>query len=348
LTLHQDIVRSLSSGLVTTDPQGTVLTVNAAAAEMLGVAPAAFDGAAIEALLPGVSALLPTDPQAEVRRADLTVKAGAGELTLGVSVSPLRDVREQVIGRVINFQDLTELKRLEQHMRRAERLATVGQLAAGVAHEIRNPLASISGSIELLRQAPQVSEDDRSLMTIVTREIDRLNALITDLLDYANPRPPQVVEFDLVVLVDETLQVARQDRALADIALTVTAPARLPIAADPAQLRQVLWNLVRNAADAAAAGGRHVGVTIRDEPAVAGVAIEVTDDGPGIPAEQVARIFDPFFTTKRRGTGLGLATCHALVADHAGRIDVDSAPGRGTTMIVRLPARPASGGTVAG
>lgn len=342
VTLHRDIVRSLSSGLITTDLAGNVLTVNDAALELLrldGDRPSPVGGPA-DALLPGLPALLPARPDGEVRRADLTIQVVDGEqLSLGVSVSPLRDVGEAVIGRVINFQDLTELKRLELHMRRAERLATVGQLAAGVAHEIRNPLASISGSIELLRLAPQVSDDDRSLMTIVTREIDRLNALITDLLEYANPRPPQLVECDLAVVADETLQMLRQDRAFAEVEVSRAGPASVPVLADPAALRQVLWNLLRNAADASAAGGRHVAVRVLDGDD--GVGVEVRDDGAGIPPEHVARIFDPFFTTKRRGTGLGLATTHALVADHGGRIDVDSAPGRGTTMTVRLPRRPA-------
>src|SRR5262249_54730308 len=149
-----------------------------------------------------------------------------------------RDLKNQEIGRVINFQDLTELRRLEGHMRRAERLATVGQLAAGVAHEIRNPLASISGSIELLPASPPTSEDDRTLMTIVHREIQRLNVLIGDLLDYANPRPKEAVDFDLAVLISETLQVARGDDKFAEVELTSEVPPRLSISADPSKLRQ--------------------------------------------------------------------------------------------------------------
>ena len=256
-------------------------------------------------------------------------------VSIGVTVSPLRDVRDQEIGRVINFQDLTELRRLELQSRRAERLATVGQLAAGVAHEIRNPLASISGSIELLKQSPQASEDDRALMTIVHREIQRLNMLIGDLLDYANPRPSQPVEFDLGVLVEETLQVARADQAFAQIELAADVVQPLRIPADPAKLRQVLWNLVRNAADAALVGGKHVRVAVKATAKAATIA--VADDGPGIEQEALGRIFDPFFTTKKRGTGLGLATSHAVVAEHGGRIDVTTEVGKGTTMLVTLP-----------
>jgi two-component system sensor histidine kinase PilS (NtrC family) len=283
--------------------------------------------------MPGLSALIATG-HGELRRADLHI---AGDLTVGVTVSPLRDVKNQVIGRVVNFQDLTELRRLEAQSRRSERLAVVGQLAAGVAHEIRNPLASISGSIELLRQGPATSDEDRTLMAIIHREIQRLNVLIGDLLDYANPRPPQPVDFDLGVMVEETLQVARREQAFAAVHMAMAVDRPLPLHADAAKLRQLLWNLLRNAADAAALGGRHVHVdATRTFDAT---TLVVSDDGPGIPVDQQARIFDPFFTTKTQGTGLGLATCHAIAAEHGGHIDVDSEPGRGTQMIVTLPRK---------
>jgi len=299
--------------------------VNESAAEILGRGD--FAGEPIDRVMPGASAL-------QERRADLVI----GDKTVGVTVSPLRDERDQVVGRVINFQDLTELRRLEQHARRAERLATVGQLAAGVAHEIRNPLASISGSIELLRQGPQASDDDRTLMAIVNREIQRLNVLIGDLLDYANPRPLQLGELDLGSLVDETVRVARAEPAFADVELVAEIEQPLAIHADPAKLRQLVWNLIRNARDAALAGGKHVRVEVRRGPTSATIAVR--DDGPGIAKELVPTIFDPFVTTKEKGTGLGLATCHAVVAEHNGRIDVETGPDTGTTMTVTLPMSP--------
>ncbi len=326
LTLHQDIVRSLSSGLITTGPDGRVITANQVAGDILHTPADALIGQPLGELLPG----LPAASAGGSRRTDLEIATGH----IGATVSPLRDVHEHTIGEVINFQDLTELRRLEQQSRRAERLAIVGQLAAGVAHEIRNPLASISGSIELLRQAPQASEDDRTLMAIVHREIQRLNVLIGDLLDYANPRPIQATDFDLAGLVEETLRVARTEPAFEDVELVAELDQPLPIHADPAKLRQLVWNLVRNARDAAKAGGKHVRVEARQAATIA--RISVRDDGPGIPTELVARIFDPFVTTKEKGTGLGLATCHAIVAEHNGRIDVDTS-GAGTAMIVTLP-----------
>ncbi len=336
--LHRDIVRSLSSGLITVDLGGNLITINQTASDLLAVAVDGAIGRPVDEMMPGMGQRLAALTRGgRLRRSDLVLPATGGrERTVGISVSPLRDVGDAVIGRVINFQDLTELRTLEETMRRAERLATVGQLAAGIAHEIRNPLASISGSIELLGQTPRASDEDKALMAIVLREIDRLNALIGELLDYANPRPPELVSFDLGELLAETLHVIRQDRSSGGVQLKAELPATpLMVVADPAKLRQVAWNLVRNATEAVVAGVGQVVVRARAEGASA--VVEVEDDGPGIPADQRARIFDPFFTTKKRGTGLGLATCHAIVAEHGGTLTVDSSPGCGTRFVITLP-----------
>ena len=343
--LNRDIVRSLSSGLVTVDLEDRVLTLNATAGELLGTAADVAAGHPVDAILPGLSARIRRLPlDGSLRRSDLSIGGAGGKpaRVLGISVSPLRDDQDHVIGRVVNFQDLTELRALEEAARRSERLATVGQLAAGIAHEIRNPLASISGSVELLAQAPRVSDDDKALMAIVVREIERLDKLIHELLEYANPRPRTLVSFDVVGMLDEVAQVMRQDRSRGDVALDVSLPpGPVMMTADPAQLRQVAWNLCRNAAEAATIGGGNVKLSASADAQT--VTIEIEDDGPGIAPDHVARIFDPFFTTKKRGTGLGLATSHTIVTEHAGTIDVRSEPGRGTRFIVRLPrAAPSS------
>jgi two-component system sensor histidine kinase PilS (NtrC family) len=253
-------------------------------------------------------------------------------------VSPLVDRNQSAIGRVINFQDLTELRRMEQQVRRTERLAVIGGLAAGVAHEIRNPLASISGSIELLRSSPTESDETGALMDIVTREIDRLNELITELLDYTNPRPPTKVALDLAEVVRGTAGAFSKDRDFADVALAVDIAApggQLEVDADPEKLRQVMWNLLRNAAQAAMEGGGsvEVRVSLAGERAI----VEVADDGQGIASEDIDRIFDPFFTTKEHGTGLGLAIVHNIVLEHRGSISARRRPRGGTVFRLELP-----------
>jgi two-component system, NtrC family, sensor histidine kinase PilS len=337
LTLHGDIVRSLTSGLITVGCDDVVLTANRAACEILGVTAVDAVGAPLADVLPGLEAPLSTiAPNGALQRAELHVERGGRELMLGASVSPLTNHRHETLGRVVHFQDLTELKQMEEHMKQAERLAVIGSLAAGVAHEIRNPLASISGSIELLRKAPQADDDSRSLMEIVTREIDRLNGLISELLDYTNPRPLKPAQFDLAELVRDTLRVFGQDRGFSSVEVSLQEEdGSVELSADPEKIRQVLWNLLRNAAEAASQGGGHVTVRLRGREE--GVELEIADDGPGIPKENLGRVFDPFFTSKSSGSGLGLATVHNVVAGHGGRIRVESEPGQGAKFVTYLP-----------
>ncbi|HWN69322.1 MAG TPA: ATP-binding protein [Haliangium sp.] len=332
--LHEDIVRSLSTGLLTVNPNGAVLTVNQAASDILGVPADELIGRRLAAIMPGIEhALAEVGAQHVAQRRDMVRTRPSGvEQVLAVSVSQLRSNRDQVIGGVVNFQDLTEMRVMERQVRRAERLAVVGTLAAGVAHEIRNPLASISGSIELLRATPQVDEDGRALMDIVTREVDRLDALITDLLDYTNPQPRALVAFDLASLARETVQVFVQDRSFEAVQVTCGGLTALEIVADPSRVRQVLWNLLRNAAEAARSR-----LSVRVERRDAMAVLEVSDDGPGIEPEHLDRVFDPFFTTKSQGSGLGLATCHSIVREHGGSIHVENEPGGGCRFVVALP-----------
>jgi two-component system sensor histidine kinase PilS (NtrC family) len=343
--VHEDIVRSLASGLVTIDENGAVVTINEAACDILGVNLDSI-GHPAEGAMPGIDSMLSELSLREsIRRADLTIPHEDGSaLELGVSISPLRNNRDVVMGRIVNFQDLTELRQMEKQIKQAERLAVVGTLAAGIAHEIRNPLASISGSIELLNEPSEQDSDDeqRALMQIVTREVDRLNTLITDLLAYTNPAPPKIIRFDVADMVRETMQVFRQDRGFADVDLILTKTSRdrgLLIEGDPAKLRQVLWNLLRNAAEASGSNGE---VTVSVVPDSANIEIEVADNGQGISSDDISKVFDPFFTTKSRGSGLGLATCHNIITELGGQIYVDSKPGAGTRFVIAVPIAPPS------
>ncbi len=341
--LHEDIVRSLPSGLITVDEHGQISTINQAAYRILGLARREPEdsaaGSSLRTIMPGIERHLAALPERQsAHRLDLTLRGDDGsEQYLGLSVSPLRDNADRVIGRVINFQDLTELRALEQQMRQAERLAVVGTLAAGVAHELRNPLAAISGSIELLRTAPDSDDDNHTLMDIVTREVERLDALIRDLLDYTNPQPRELVRFDLVSLVDETVEAISHDRSLGavEIGCAPDSAEAVEIVADPGRIRQVLWNLMRNAGEAAE-GRVEVRVAAGDAAGDA-VVIEVCDDGAGIEPAHLERVFEPFFSTKSKGTGLGLATCHSIITEHGGTIRAENRPGGGCAFLIELP-----------
>ena len=223
---------------------------------------------------------------------------------------------------------------MEVTVQRSEQLAAVGRLAAGVAHEIRNPLAAISGSIELLAQTAQV-EADKELMTIVLREVERLNTLITELLEFARPRLLETHRLDMAATLAEMVRVFEHDKRLRETRVELRAPRPVWIEADPGQLRQVVWNLVRNAAEASDKSAAAIAVTV--EAAGDEAILVVRDHGPGISAENRARIFEPFFSTKDGGTGLGLATVHRIVEAHRGAITVDSPTGGGAAFTVRLP-----------
>jgi two-component system sensor histidine kinase PilS (NtrC family) len=315
--LHRNIVESVASGIVTTDAEGRITYLNPAFAELTGSPFEKVVGKPLADRFPEL------------------VREGSGETRIGgrvvtYAVSPFD---AEGGGNVIVVQDLTELRRMEEEVRRAERLAALGKLSAGLAHEIRNPLASMCGSIALLGKQPGLGEKERKLLQIVSREGERLEALVRDFLAFARPPQPQLQQVEASQLVEETLAVFRQEAASRGVRVSVEAEPAVRALADPGQLRQVLWNLLSNAADAVGPGG-WVRARLRRSGGMA--AMEIEDSGPGIPADDLQRIFDPFFTTKESGTGLGLAIVHSIVEAHGGQLAVQSVPGR-TLFSVALP-----------
>jgi two-component system sensor histidine kinase PilS (NtrC family) len=356
--LHARTVESLTSGLMSVDADGIVTTCNAEGLRILARQPAEIVGTPLESAIPGIGELI-AQGAPSARRARLSLEVANGELRhLGVAASVLRAANGSDAGHVVIFQDVTQVVALELAVRQSERLAAVGELAAGVAHEVRNPLAAISGCVEILRATNRERTGDveqERLMNIVLREIERLDALISDFLSFARPAAPKIEPVPVAALLEEVAAMCRAACPLG-VRVSVRAPAQpaLTVDADATQLRQVLWNLVRNAFQAVGESGE-----IRLETATAGralpqdgdakarsgaasgreaVEIVVADDGPGIEPGALERIFDPFFTTKASGTGLGLATVHRIVTAHSGAIDVQSAPGAGARFRVLLPA----------
>ena len=361
--LHERTVDSLLSGLLTTDGTGIITSFNPEAERITAVREALALGRHIDEVLPGARerVLAPQDEQAGNRtRARMLFKNRDGAtLHLGLARSILREADGSAAGHVVIFQDVTQVVEMEGQLRRTERLAAIGQLSAAIAHEIRNPLAAISGSIQMLRSGSRsaADEDQVRLMEIVLRETERLNGLITDFLQYARPAPPKLERVALEPLVRDLVEMFETARSsAAPLTVRVAIPVGLAVQADASQLRQLLWNLCLNAAQAMPSGGRlsieaspprAAGTTAQgrssedrngaEEEGVPYVELAVIDTGVGIPPEALDRVFDPFFTTRREGSGLGLATVHRIVEAHGGSLRVESAPGMGTTFRLRWP-----------
>lgn len=331
--LNEHIVRSLGSGLISCGPDGRVLYFNPAAREILHLTDDDL-GLAGEDLLPGLAALPSPDAEPASPRSELEVTTRTGQrLHVGLSRTPLLDGRGLPIGEIVIFQDLTRLHELTEKVRRNERLAALGGMAASVAHEIRNPLAAISGSAELLASL-ELGHEDQRLLSIIRRESSRLSDLVTDLLAFTRPREPQLSRVDLARVTRETCEAFAADPSNRSLKLEISADAEAWAEIDAVQLSQVLWNLLRNASEAMDGKGR---IRVRVSRHPGHVRISVTDDGPGIPGTLRERIFDPFFTTKDDGTGFGLAIAHRVVEDNGGTLALDERLEHGTRFVVRFP-----------
>lgn len=328
--LNEDIVRSLGSGLITVDGQGHVRYFNPAARVLLALDDEVV-GQPLAAVFPDLEP--PSDRDGSVRSEATHALPDGRTIHVGLTRMPLRDATGAMVGHIVNFQDVTQLHELAARVRRNERLAALGGMAASVAHEIRNPLAAISGSAELLGTA-SLGDEDRRLLAIIRRESTRLSNMVSDLLAFTRPRRPEPRLLDAGRSVRETTEAFAADPRNAQITIDLTAPEGVEIEVDPIGLGQVLWNLLRNGAEAMSGDGKFiVEVTASD----ARVDIELTDHGSGIPPDRLETIFDPFFTTKSEGSGFGLAIVHRVVDDNGGSIAVRSRVGEGTTFRISFP-----------
>jgi two-component system, NtrC family, sensor histidine kinase PilS len=326
--LHGAIVQSVASGLLTVDAGGRITFLNRAGEQITGLSGAQVVGWPAEATLPGFAEA--------VRRGEIEWTNARGErLMLGFSRFPLFGQGGRDLGSAVIFQDLTALRAMEERVRRSERLADLGRVAAGLAHELRNPLASMAGSVELLSSSEGLRRDDQRLMAIVLKEAGRLEQLVARFLDYSRPVPPRLQPHDLAQVAAEVAEVFAADPSAARVRVA-RALAPVTVLGDPDQLRQVLWNLLLNAAQALQ-GGPGGTIVLRCGPDGAGGRLEVEDDGPGIAQADLARLFTPFFTTKPGGTGLGLATVHRIVEAHGGAVEVAPVAPHGVRFTVRLP-----------
>ena len=342
-TFNQDITESMRGGLLTTDMEGRILVMNRAGAEITGSGFGLHRGEKIADIFPGFWPV-ERDEQGNplAARKEIEYKTAEGNSRfLGLSISPLRTAQNQNMGFVYNFQDLTELKRLEREVVTTERMAALGRLSAAIAHEIRQPLTAMSGALKELARLAPLDEDDKKLVHIVSRESQRLNQIITDFLDYSRVKSYHFADIDVVPLLEDTLLLIEHDATAAGkLRIVRNFKVRsLRARADRDALKQVFWNLCNNALRAMPSGGVLTVSLAADDN---WVRIQIGDTGIGIDPAQATRIFEPFQSGFIGGTGLGLAVVYQILQAHRARIRVETEKGSGADFIVEIPraARP--------
>ena len=348
--LNESIINSITSGLIAIDGNNKIILFNPAAEDIFGARGIQALGVRIEDALPFLKEYVNIKrfpsietPHKTPSFLDLPYRKPDGQkIYLRLSVSPLRLSLGEQKGHILIFYDVTEIKKIEEEMKRVEGLAMIGELAAGISHEIKNPMASISGSIEMLRDGLEKDDVKSRLMDIMSREIDRLNHLVNDFLLFARPKKANVEEFDLNQLVLEALELFRNSQHWRhNIQIITNFHSPITIKSDPQQIKQVLWNLFLNACEAMPKGGSLAVQTDSSLPAFSQdqrrVTILVRDTGRGFEEKALSQLFIPFFTTKEGGSGLGLAIVKRIVEGLGGEISGSNHPEKGALLKIILP-----------
>jgi two-component system sensor histidine kinase PilS (NtrC family) len=337
--LYGNVIATMSSGLMTADARQRVTFLNRAGGELLGVEPARAPGRPLSdfgfRFAENWEEIRERARGPETYRDEIELARGNERRMLGFSLRMLKDAGGEE-GILLLFQDLTDLKKFERQARFHSQLAAVGELAAGIAHEIRNPLASISGSVQVLSKELNVGSAERRLMEIIVSESNRLSKILEDFLRFVRPQERRIAEFDVAATIHEVMDLFRLSDEVSDAhAIEVdVAPRSATLEGDRDQIRQIVYNVAKNAVHAMSAGGT-LRVVGREEDAW--YTIRFADTGRGMSEEELSRLFTPFSTAFDGGTGLGMAIVRKIVEDHGGAIDAESRPGEGTTVTVLLP-----------
>ncbi|MCD4787312.1 MAG: PAS domain S-box protein, partial [Desulfobacterales bacterium] len=334
--LHKSIIESVDSGILTIDLNGNIKSFNKGAEKITGFLRSEIINKKLSDVFPVLSSVLNKENQ--WKQGNRFEVVGSGNI-LGCSVTPLVDSNRKKIGNTLIFQDLTVIKEMERKIERNKRLAFVGEMAAGLAHEIRNPLASISGPIQMLSKDLRLDETDRKLMQIILRGKDRLDGFVKDFLLLARPKPSERMDINVEVIIDDLLESLRFSHEWReDIEVIKNLCNQTSIYGNKAEIRQVIWNMISNAVQAMPEGGKlkiETSEVFNDTKEY--LEIRISDNGCGIEEKNQDKVFEPFYTTKKNGTGLGLAIVNRIVESHMGKIRIKSKPGKGTDCIVLLP-----------
>jgi len=351
-SLNEHIIESMTGGVITINMKGIIATFNRSAEVILGYNSGEVVGKSVFDIFPENSrnqdlSRIITDTlekQLTSSSREIVIFSRSGKkVPIGITTSLLRDKKNTFLGIVVTFKDLGQIKHLEEQMRRADRLAAVGSLAAGIAHEIRNPLGSVKGLVQLLQEELKDNEQKKSYAEVIVKEVDRLNKVVEELLSFARPEDSELesrfCQVNINDVIEQTLLLAAHDTKKERVQIQKQFSENLPdISADAKKLQQAFLNIVFNAFAAMENGGTLTIETAYKEDTKA-VQVSFVDTGVGMPQEIVDKIFDPFFTAKEGGTGLGLTITHQIISSHGGKIDVKSEQGQGTTFIISFPVK---------
>ena len=365
LDVASSFLRHAPIGVIAVDREGRVLSINPAASKLIGYEPKEVEGEAAARVFraprgeghvpPGACAV----PE-EAREVEVVTRAG-DVLPVGLRLLPLEARDGALIGTVAVFQDLRDQKAREDQWRRRDRLASLGALAAGVAHEIRNPLAGIGTSAQILKRRIESGDPRGQFADLILEEVSRLDRIVESLLQFARPSTPQLMRHSILPALEKALTLVHELAVRQNVLIKVERADTVPdLFIDHDQVLQVLLNVLMNALQALAKGGE-ITVAVaparkraaergglgrratdrllprRQAPPLDVVEVRIRDNGPGIPTAVLARVFDPFFTTRSQGTGLGLSICQSIVREHGGTISIESVVGQGTTVTIDLP-----------
>jgi two-component system sensor histidine kinase HydH len=335
-----EIIKNLPVGLITTGSDGRVAVVNGAAEKIFGLEASLVSGKLPDDILPANLCNLNDviDSGEAIIEREIECAVDSKAIPLSVSAAKITNEMGDFLGNILILRDLGEVKRLQEEVRRKEKLAALGSLAAGIAHEIRNPLSSIKGFAKYFEGHCEEGSEGRKLVAVMTKEVDRLNRVITELLEFAKPSDLKTRPTNVNDIIEHSLRLIRQDANAKRIRVEFTRDEQLPNAEiDPDRFTQALLNLYLNAVQAMENGGI---LAVRASTAgVNEIRIEIEDSGKGIPSESLGSIFNPYFTTKSSGTGLGLAIVHKVIESHQGEIKVRSAAGKGTAFSILIPTQ---------